>query len=129
MLNENIKIQYSLSPEGEYKINGIGKVDGYCLETNTVYEYHGDYWHGNPLVFDGNDSNKTLKKQFKELYNKTIARDNKIRELGYLLILFDYILILKYIQKKGFSQLKASSIGFFICYLRLIRATIELNNE
>ena len=27
------------------------KVDGYISETNTVYEFFGDFWHGNPNNF------------------------------------------------------------------------------
>lgn len=38
-------------PNGEYRIEGVGKVDGFCEQTNTVYEYHGDYWHGNPDIY------------------------------------------------------------------------------
>ena len=30
-------------------------VDGYCEETNTVYEFQGDYYHGNPKKFNNND--------------------------------------------------------------------------
>jgi len=88
----HINIQYALSPEGEFKIPNLGndgrdiKVDGYCRETNTVYEFHGDYWHGNPLVFKPNDINKVNHKTFGELYQKTIEKENKIRALGYNLV-------------------------------------------
>lgn len=83
---ENIDIQHALKPDGEYKIPGIGKVDGYCEDTNTVYEYHGDYWHGNPLVFDHTQINPTVKTSYGDLYAKTMERDNKIRKLGYKLV-------------------------------------------
>ena len=86
MKEENIKIQYALSLEGEFKIPGIGHVDGYCAENNTVYEYHGDYWHGNPSIYHPDDINKVNKKSFGELYQKTIERDEKIRQMGYNLI-------------------------------------------
>ena len=86
MLTNNIQIQDALSPGGEHYIEGIGKVDGYCYETNTVYEFHGDYWHGNPKRFDPNDINKTNGKTYGELYTKTMERDQKIRDLGYNLI-------------------------------------------
>ena len=46
MEKENIPIQHAENG-GEFYIQGIGKVDGYCQETNTVYEFHGSYWHGN----------------------------------------------------------------------------------
>jgi hypothetical protein len=83
---ESIIIQHACKLDGEFKILGIGKVDGYCKETNTVYEFHGNYWHGNPLMFDKNEENPTVKKSYGYLYEKTILRDNAIRELGYNLI-------------------------------------------
>lgn len=86
MDKEDIDIQYAIDPEGEFRILGIGKVDGYCYENNTVYEFHGDYWHGNPNVFHPDDINEVNHKTFGELYRKTIERENKIRELGYNLI-------------------------------------------
>jgi hypothetical protein len=82
---ENIYIQCAAN-DREYKIEGIGKVDGYCEETNTVYEFHGDFWHGNPLVFKPNDINPLSKKQYGELYNKTVERDQLILLKGYNLV-------------------------------------------
>ncbi len=60
---------------------GIGKVDGFDSSTNTVYEYHGSYWHGNPEVFDPNDINEMAGKTFGELYQSTISRDRQILQL------------------------------------------------
>lgn len=40
MKEEDIDIQYLLSPEKEYNIEGIGRGDGYCPEKNDIYEYH-----------------------------------------------------------------------------------------
>lgn len=86
MLSENISIQYALSPEGEYEIPTVGKVDGYCLETNTVYEYHGKFWHGHPDKHNPEDVNPISGKTYGELYAKTIERDQRIQDLGYNLI-------------------------------------------
>jgi hypothetical protein len=83
---EKIYIQHACKPEGEHSIPTIGKVDGYCKDTNTVYELHGDFWHGNPLRFKKDDINPIVKKTYGELYQKTIARDQAIRDLGYTLI-------------------------------------------
>lgn len=83
---ENIVIRNALSEDGQFKIIGVGKVDGYCQETNTVYEFHGDYWHGNPSIYNRNEINAVTKSTFGELYDKTIRREHKIRELGYNLI-------------------------------------------
>lgn len=49
-------------------------VDGYDPETMTVYEFHGDYWHGNPLVYDTRDVNQSRGVTFGKLYEDTVAR-------------------------------------------------------
>ena len=80
-------IQNHTSEKGEYKIPGVGKVDGYCHETNTVYEFHGIFWHGHPKFYDPNTFhpyNKT--KTYGTLYKETLTRDEKIRNLGYELV-------------------------------------------
>jgi len=46
------------------------RVDGYDPQTNTVYEFYGDYWHGNPNKFNLNEVNKVNKKTFAELLKK-----------------------------------------------------------
>ena len=86
MNNESIIIRYALSPEGEFKIPGVGKVDGYCSSSNTVYEYHGDFWHGNPSRYDPEEINPITKKSYGKLYEKTVLREQKIKDLGYHLI-------------------------------------------
>ena len=43
---QNIKIQSALHA-GEKKI-GSYKVDGFCQELSTVFEFYGDYWHCHP---------------------------------------------------------------------------------
>jgi formylmethanofuran dehydrogenase subunit E len=87
MIKDNITIRYALSPGGEHYIENIGKVDGYCVETNTVYEYHGNFWHGNPDMYHQDKLHPTVKdKTYGDLYRKTMARDQKIRDLGYNLV-------------------------------------------
>lgn len=87
MESENIDIQHALSPLGEYTIDEIGRVDGFCRETNTVYEYHGDFWHGNPSRYPSDKAHPMIKgKTYGDLYNKTLLRDQRIRELGYNLV-------------------------------------------
>lgn len=75
--------------EKEYKIahhSGYFVVDGYDPVTNTVYEFYGDYWHGNPKIFDLETINPSLDKKFKDLYNETMLREQTLRNLGYNLI-------------------------------------------
>lgn len=82
---DNIIIQHAAN-HGEYKIpNTRLKADGYCKETNTIYEFHGDYWHGNPKVFEPNEKTY-FEKTFKELYKKTIQKEILIKEKGFNLI-------------------------------------------
>lgn len=83
---DNICIQHAENI-GEYQIpNTKFKADGYCKETNTIYEYHGDYWHGNPFRFNSNEINKTTKCTFGELYQNTLNKEQQIRDLGFNLI-------------------------------------------
>ena len=79
----NINIQHSLNT-GEFKINNTRyKADGYCKETNTIYEFHGDFWHGNPKIYKPEELNDCSKKTYGELYQKTLEKEQKIKELGY----------------------------------------------
>lgn len=79
-------IQHAMCEEGEFEIEGVGKVDGYCEDTNTVYEFHGDYWHGNPEIFDPDDVNSVNGKTFGELYRLTKERESLIWDAGYDLV-------------------------------------------
>jgi hypothetical protein len=70
----------------EYIIYGKIKADGFCEKTNTIYEFHGDYWHGNPKRFNPNEMNNTTNMTFGELYQKTLEREQLIRDMGFNLI-------------------------------------------
>lgn len=79
----NIDIQHAENGN-EYKIPNTNLyVDGYCKENNTVYEFHGDFWHGNPNIYNSTDINCISNKTFNELYKNTLKREDKIKELGY----------------------------------------------
>jgi Zn finger protein HypA/HybF involved in hydrogenase expression len=70
----------------QHKIYINGKrylVDAYVPETNTIYEFWGDYYHGNPKIYNLDDYNKTCKKTFKELYSRTIEKEKIFRSNGY----------------------------------------------
>ena len=85
-LLNNITIKHAENGN-EYIINGTKlKADGYCKETNTIYEYHGDFWHGNPQVFDLSKINKVNGKTFGYLYQKTLEREQLIRDMGFNLV-------------------------------------------
>lgn len=81
----NIHIQHGKNGN-EYKINGTRyKADGYCSETNTIFEFHGDYWHGNPELYLSNSKSHTYK-TFGQLYKNTLKKENTIKKLGYNLV-------------------------------------------
>jgi hypothetical protein len=61
-------------------------LDGYDPETNTAYEYNGDYWHGNPKYYKSDDINTGNKKTFGELYKKTLEKERVLKEAGYNVI-------------------------------------------
>lgn len=61
-------------------------VDGYCKETNTIYEFYGDIFHGNPTKLKSTDINPINKKTFGELYYKTILREKLIKQAGFNLV-------------------------------------------
>ena len=82
---EGIVIQYKYSKEGQFKINGRF-VDGYCKETNTIYQFHGDYWHGNPAKYDQNKSHPRYKEKgltYGDKYKETLIKDQELRDQGY----------------------------------------------
>ena len=57
--------------------------DGYDPETNTIYEFQGDYWHGNPDVYNPEEYNKTTKCSYGELYRRTLEKKETLINLGY----------------------------------------------
>jgi hypothetical protein len=76
--NSNIINNYKLILNDKFY-----NVDGYDPTTNTIYEFYGDYWHGNPESFSPDSINKSIKKSFKELYENTLIRQNKLMSAGY----------------------------------------------
>jgi len=88
MKNENIFIQHA-NNGGEIKIKinkKLYKFDGFCKETNTIYEFMGDFFHGNPKTYNQNDINPLNKKTFGKLYNETLKRLELIKNEGYNII-------------------------------------------
>ncbi len=86
---QNIHIQHAQNG-GEFRVPGLGMrraVDGYCRETNTIYQFHGDFWHGNPNRFHPEKIHPYLKVSFGDLWRKTHAFDAQIRALGYTLVI------------------------------------------
>ncbi len=84
----NIHIRHASNhSQGEFKICDIKryKADGFCEKTNTIYEFHGTIFHGDPRFCNPSECNY-LGKNYGELYKNTIERENYIKNKGYNLI-------------------------------------------
>ena len=70
--------------DGEYKIPGSHYyADGYSDEELCIFEYHGDYWHGNPKIYNQEEINKSVGTTFGECYEKTLEKQRFCEETGY----------------------------------------------
>ena len=68
-------------------INGNRYIfDGYDPVSNTVYEFWGDFWHGNPQKYNANDFNQITKKSFGDLYLEMSNKKANIIGAGFGLI-------------------------------------------
>jgi G:T-mismatch repair DNA endonuclease (very short patch repair protein) len=54
---------------GEINIGGTN-ADGLNQETNTVYQYHGCFWHGCPKCYDENTIKIVKQETMGDLYEK-----------------------------------------------------------
>jgi len=80
-------------------------VDGYDPANNTVYEFLGDYWHGNPHhhVFSSNKLNGHNGKTFKKLYQDWLTKKKLLEDCGYKVVFIwesDFIQLEKHILSK-----------------------------
>ena len=73
----------------EWRIPGTKfTADGYSPSSNTVYEFYGSYWHGDPSDprFQHDKIHPVVKRTFGELYNATIEKEKVIKSLGYNIV-------------------------------------------
>ena len=96
----NINIQHAENI-GEKYIYNKTKVDGYCKENNTIYEFHGDFWHGNPKIYEPEKVNPKNNIKFGTLFKKTLHKELNCRNLG-----FNYICIWEYEWDRFISIIK-----------------------
>jgi hypothetical protein len=61
-------------------------VDGFDPPTNTIYEFLGDYWHGNPNVYEAQAVNGKNGKTFGQLYAETFERIDFLKRHGFNVI-------------------------------------------
>lgn len=99
-IRENRKDQFSVGsitwlsqfPSVRHALNGGevmicgSKVDGFDESTNTVYQYHGCFWHGCPKCFHETTINNVNHETMDDLHEKTIERSRQITDAGYQLV-------------------------------------------
>ena len=85
---DGVTIQHALEG-GEKKLLLKGtwyKVDGFDGASNTVYEFQGCFWHGCRRCYTPDTINKHNQIPMHELYTRTQAKNQAIRDAGYNLI-------------------------------------------
>jgi hypothetical protein len=78
--------------------------DGFIPETNTIYEFNGDYYHGNPTRYNPQDTNPTNHKTYGKLYAATLQREQLLRNAGYNVVSIwesDWLVIQKQLKKEA----------------------------
>lgn len=78
-----IKVSHPLL-ELEYHIPDTSYfADGYDPISRTIYEFHGDYWHGNPARYDASVFNERTKCTMGKLFENTLKKKESCTTLGY----------------------------------------------
>src|SRR6266576_1777905 len=84
--NDRVTENYNFDMQKELYQYCNSDVDSFDENTNTVYQYHGCFWHGCPKCYDEDNINTVSKLSFSDLYQRTVDRSNKIKNSGYNLI-------------------------------------------
>lgn len=67
--------------------NKVYKVDAVDLEKKIVWEFYGDYWHGNPNKYDHDRIHPSrYRVTFGDLYLETLQREKILRDAGYTIV-------------------------------------------
>lgn len=91
MFDEGIHIQHATNGGEKAVGDRLVHVDGYCAETDTAYEFHGKYWHGDPRVHSHDGKNAHNGISFKDLYDRTIKKEEYIRTVcKKLVVMWEY---------------------------------------
>lgn len=83
-VQDNCTILHAMNGKEHRIPNTRFSVDGYSSASNKVYEFLGDFYHGNPQIYDPDDVNKVTKRTFGDLYTKTMVRKDLIISKGYV---------------------------------------------
>ena len=84
-VSNGVNIQHALNG-GEKRLtidNKAYKVDGFCEETNTIYEFYGCFWYGCSKCYKPNVVNSKNQKDMGTLNDQTIKKRETIENAGY----------------------------------------------
>ena len=59
------------------------KADGYSVAENCIYEYHGDFWHGNLNIYDKNSMHPITRTTYGDLWEKTLKKQRCCENDGF----------------------------------------------
>lgn len=62
------------------------RLDAFDEKNGIAYEFNGDFWHGNPKMFNPNDINPCNKTTYGELHRKTLEKKAILEKAGYKVI-------------------------------------------
>ena len=79
-IQKQVRIQLNDGIKGEYII-----ADGFNPDTNTIYEFWGNFWHGKPKNTKETINPKT-KISYKKSYNDTLLKRKRILNAGFKLV-------------------------------------------
>lgn len=88
VVTNKINIQHA-GNYGEYRVPSTRYfADGFCHETNTIYEFYGDKWHGNLTCFHPDARCHPFDRDITaaQLHAKTVERENTLIKLGYKIV-------------------------------------------
>ena len=74
---------------GEYRIPGTNfRVDGFDVTTNTVYEFHGCFWHGCTRCYPNRHEThvRHYDRTMQDVYETTQQKTQQLREQGYTVV-------------------------------------------
>ncbi|XP_035222242.1 uncharacterized protein LOC118195102 isoform X3 [Stegodyphus dumicola] len=83
--SEGLQIQHALNGSGEHRVAGIS-VDGFCQETQTVYQFQGCFFHGCSSCYDGDIIHPLKGVSMATLREKTEETTRKLRTQGFHVI-------------------------------------------
>ena len=84
---EGIHIRHQLSNTEKRIGSRKLPVDGFNAQTQTVYQFHGCYWHGHDCALNrGKEFNEKRNKPMSELLEETRANTEYIRSKGYRVV-------------------------------------------